>query len=272
MIEELRQTVFAGRNLPQLDLVAARYRDDEPDPNVPPGLSRQAQIKIWTGAFIYFLVCLAGFALLLMPRESLLSEGAAFPQLTYALLWTAERRVESELALVVNIAAIAFLGGYVFQLRNLIRVTLNQELSALAFVRATLYLIQGMILAIVAFRVLGGSLGVDCLDPSSCVTGAAGAAGAQPEPSKAFAASLGVAFLIGFWPDLGLMRLAKALKVRTKYVDERAMEISKVIPLEAIDGNRRRNGLPSPGKQFARRPESRRRQPARTLCRDSATS
>jgi hypothetical protein len=225
--------VFAGRSLPQLDLVAARYRNGEEDTTQLTGQSQQAQLKIWTGALIYSLVCFVGFVLLLTPRAGLLSEAADFPRLTYALLWTTERNVIGELAMVVTVAGVAFLGGYVFQLRNLIRVTLNQELSALAFVRATVYLLQGVIVAIVAFRVFGVSLGVDCLEPSTC---AAAAGGAAPEPTRSFAVALGVAFLIGYWPDLGLQRIAKGLKVRTKFVDDRAMEISKVIPLEAIEG------------------------------------
>ena len=94
-----------------------------------------------------------------MPRVWLLSANpAAIPEdhLFAPLADPGTRLGEhpKELARAVTVAGIAFLGGYVFQLRYLVRATLNQELGALSFVRATLQIVQGVIVALVAYRVL----------------------------------------------------------------------------------------------------------------------
>lgn len=214
VIRDLQELVFKNLKLPQLTAVEARYCEHRnKDANLRAG-GRQAEVRIWTGAAIYFAVCFAGFATLIAPSQWLLSAAPDFPSLTYALLWSEQQanQAPQALAYVVTIAAVAFLGGYVFQLRYLIRITLNQELSALAFVRASLHIVQGMIVALIAFRVVGQS------------------------SSVGFAASIGVAFLIGYWPDLGIARIAKLVGVHTKYVDEDALAKARIIPLEVIDG------------------------------------
>lgn len=242
IIRDIRCLIFKGEELPQLTLVEARYVDDSNAAQATAGRfvgsGRQSQIKIWTGALVFFLVCLAGFALLLTPRQWLLSETPDFPSLTYALLWTTERAVTAELAQAVTIAGAAFLGGYIFQIRYLIRTTLNQELSALAFVRASVHIIQGVIIAIVAFRVVSVSFGMDCETANLCppLPMDGGGAQAQPHSSTGFALALGLAFVIGYWPDLGLNRIGKALRVRVKSVDPEALRDSVIIPLEIIDG------------------------------------
>jgi hypothetical protein len=169
LVEELRTTLFShAPHLPQLELVSARYRGTTDQT----GQTRQALVMIWTGGLFFFAICFVGFLLLLVPRASLLSPTPDFPSITFAFLWTtgADSSVE-DLAQAVTIAAVGFLGGYVFQLRYLIRATLNQELGALAFVRATLQILQGMIVALVAYRVLyaTGVEGAASLDRKSVV-------------------------------------------------------------------------------------------------------
>jgi hypothetical protein len=243
VIEELRCLIFKGENLPQIAMVEARYVDagdrpkDDPDRRYRGG-GREAQLRIWTGATVFFLVCLGGYLLLLTPTVWLISPEPRFPRLTFALLWATEREVTADLAQAITVAGMAFLGGYVFQLRYLVRTTLNQELSALAFVRASVRILQGVIIAVVAFRVLGASLGVDCYGETGCAGLSVSQPGAAPLPdnSARFALALGVAFVIGYWPDLGLMRLAKGLRIRIKTVDEKALEDARIVPLEVIDG------------------------------------
>lgn len=230
VVEELQATFFKSQpNLPQLALVAARYRggsDDltTSDPNET-GTGRQrrtqhARVKILGGASFFFLVCFLGFLLLMMPTSMLLSTNPSFPQLTYSLFWvTGAQPNGNGLEQAVGIAGAAFLGGYVFQLRYLVRATLNQELSALAFVRASLHIVQGIIVAVVAFRALGVGL-VDI----------------APGSNVGYGGSLGLAFLIGYWPNMGLMRIAKFVRAKTKQIDEAAMELAKLIPLEVIEG------------------------------------
>lgn len=222
LVEELRGTLFKNQpDLPQLELVAARYRASADSDDLS-GKPRQGLVMIWTGALFFFAVCFAGFLILIVPRESLFSEGPGqFPRITYSLLWTMKPD-QDELARAVTVAGIAFLGGYIFQLRYLVRATLNQELGALSFVRATLQIVQGVIVALVAYRVLD----------STGVGSAAGGAGGD----AAFAAALATAFIFGLFPSFGLMKIAKAARVRAKTVDEAAMAQAKTVPLEVIDG------------------------------------
>lgn len=224
-------------------MVEARYVDDRDRQEVDAGRrflgsGREAQLRIWTGATVFFLVCLGGYSLLLTPTPWLISSEPDFPRLTFALLWATEREVTTDLAQAITVAGVAFLGGYIFQVRYLVRTTLNQELSALAFVRASVRILQGVIIAVVAFRVLGASLGVDCYGENGCAGLSVSQPGSTPLPdnSTRFALALGVAFVIGYWPDLGLMRLAKALRIRIKYIDDKALADARVVPLEVIDG------------------------------------
>jgi len=222
LVEELVETVFIQhRELPQLKLVSARYAatgDSRQGGRRLPGTPSQALVRIWAGGFVFFLVSLLGFSLLTMPRTWLVSEVPSFPMVTYALLWTSEASGNlQEVARPLTIVGIAFLGGYVYQLRYLVRATLNQELGALAFVRATLQIVQGMIVSLVAYRFMGEAMGGDNL-------------------ARGFAGAVGVAFLFGMFPNLGLVKIAKYARVRSKTVDEDALAVSRVIPLEIIDG------------------------------------
>jgi hypothetical protein len=218
LVEELRATLFKDEpNLPQLELAAARYSTRNDDA----GMARQGLVLIWTGAAFFVTIGFVGFSLLLMPTRSLLSSTPSFPQITWSLLWSTNALIPAdalgnvdELARTVSILGIAFLGGYIFQIRYLVRATLSQELGALAFVRATLQILQGMIVALVAYRV-GGQVA----DPKLVLPGA-----------------LAVAFVFGLFPNLGLNRIAKIARVPTKDLDPDAMGASKVVPLETIEG------------------------------------
>jgi len=233
LVEELRVNIFKDEpNLPQLELAAARYRAGRDEA----GETRQEAVQIWTGAFIFTALCFAGFSILLVPTSQLLSGTPTFPQVTASLLWSQgyaagplREAALADLARTLTIAGISFLGGYVFQVRYLIRATLNQELGALAFVRATMNVLQGMIVALVAYRVE-----VVLID-GALTAGARGAAVDAAGP-VAFAAAMAVAFVLGLYPNLGLNRISKVAKIRWKEVDELAMSASKLIPLQVIDG------------------------------------
>lgn len=221
IVDELSTTLFKDhRDLPQLKLVSARYAAPgaraADGAGLPAGRPREALVRIWTGAFIYFAISLIGFLLLVMPTAGVISAEPNFPSVTFALLWTMDSD-QAELARTLTVIGIAFLGGYVFQLRYLIRATLNQELGALAFVRASLHIVQGMIVALIAYRFIGATMGGDDL-------------------GRGFSGAIGMAFLFGLFPNLGLVKLAKFARVRAKTVDEDALGISKIIPLEVIEG------------------------------------
>jgi hypothetical protein len=234
LVEELRVNIFKSEpNLPQLELAAARYRAGRDEA----GETRQAAVQIWTGACIFALLSFAGFSILLVPTAKLISATPTFPQVTSSLLWSQAYSAEAlnavalaDLSRTLTIAGIAFLGGYVFQVRYLIRATLNQELGALAFVRATLNVLQGMIVALVAYRVE-----VVLID-GAVTAGATGAVAGAAAGPVAFAAAMAGAFVLGLYPNLGLNRISKVAKIRWKEVDEVAMAASKLVPLQVIEG------------------------------------
>lgn len=219
LVEELRSTLFKDEpNLPQLELAAARYSAEKDDSGTP-GKARQALVLVWTGAAFFVAIGFVGFSLLMMPTARLLSAAPDFPRVTWALLWSTSWSLQhvGELARTVSILGIAFLGGYIFQIRYLVRATLNQELGALAFVRATLQIVQGMIVALVAYRVGGEVAGPDA-------------------HTAVYSVALATAFVFGLFPNLGLNKIAKIARVPTKDIDPDAMGASKVVPLETIEG------------------------------------
>lgn len=222
VVEDLRKHLFEEqRDLPQLELAASRYSSTG-EQTGNGGETRQSLVRIWTGALVFVAISFIGFALLMVPRGSLLAlKPSQFPQITDALLWGASSPVPplDDLARTVTIVGVAFLGGYVFQIRYLVRAMLNQELGALAFVRATVTLIQGMIIALIVYR-------------AASAAGVAADSGASP----AFASALALAFIIGFLPNVGLARISQLAGVRNKGVDQKALDAAKVIPLEVIDG------------------------------------
>jgi hypothetical protein len=222
IVEDLRQTLFKDQyGLPQIELVAARYRtralvrrqlrQEKADPSEGPWTTRNDQILIWHGALAFVTASFLGFCLLLTPTQWLISATPEFPRLATALLWVAPGGKPEDVMKTAAVAGMGFLGAYTFWLGFLIRATLNEELSALAFVRAALGMIGSILLVIVVYRTMGS------LD-------------------KTFALSLGLAFLIGAFPNQGIAKIAKWLGVDIKGVSRAAMEGIEVIPLQVIDG------------------------------------
>ena len=225
IVQDLRDTVFANNpDLPQLKLAIARYvRADKGEDR-----RRLDEVKQWAGAFIYATVSLAGFIILFTPIASLFSGPDHVPSVSETLFWMPEwaspERVADTLRRSAAVAGMAFLGGYVFNMRYLIRQTLNQELSALAFVRSAIRLLQGIIFAVVVYQIGAAAL------PSASGPPQGDAA------SFGFAGALGVAFLLGYFPDLGISKIAKWARVHVKAVDRDALKNARIIPLEIIDG------------------------------------
>jgi hypothetical protein len=215
IVQDLQSTIFAGAaNLPQVLLAMARYGPLK-DTDHP---GRQDEVRYWSGAFIYMMVSFLGFAVLFIPVSSLLSSDMSFG-IADSVFWAPVKTEPSTRPSAAAIAGFAFLGGYVFNLRYLITQTLNQELSALAFVRSALRLLQGVILAMAVYHVGAASLG--------------GADGLQ---SGTLAAALLLAFVLGYFPDLGIARIAEMARVHVKTVNKSALSEAKIVPLEMIDG------------------------------------
>jgi hypothetical protein len=229
IVEDLRNTVFAGphSDLPQLRLAQARY-DRARNSNAGAG-GRQDEAKQYLGALIYALVCLLGFVLLFDPYTSLIN-GDTLPGLQLgvadALFWNTGDSSGTDTATYVRrsvaTAGFAFLGGYVFNISYLVQQTLNQELSALAFARAALRLIQGVFLAVAAFHVFANVV--------------PGGAFKEAVSESGFVVGLGAAFIFGYYPDPALRLISRSSGVAMKYANQKALEKSEIIPLEIIEG------------------------------------
>lgn len=223
VVEDLRDTVFLGeRNLPQLVLALARYQRSSRHDGRP---TRLDEVRQWAGAFFYGAVCLLGFSLLFNPVAYLVAVKGYAIGVPDALFWqpTAKGATEATLRQAAAIAGAAFLGGYVFNIRYLIRQTLNQELSALAFVRSALRIVHGMIVGVVVYHV--GAVVIDRVNGDASGVGQGG-----------LAAGLAVAFVLGYLPDRALDRIARLARITLKNVDERVFDHSRIVSLEAIDG------------------------------------
>jgi len=220
IVEDLRNTVFAGheRDLPQLLLAQARYAPARKDIGGAGG--RQDEAKQFIGGIVYAAVSVLGFIILFDPIPALIGPGGHLP-IAESIIW-APTADALDLRRSAAIAGFAFLGGYVFNLSYLIRQTLNQELSALAFVRAALRLIQGMFLAVVAYHAIPNVL------PDGWQDGAVAGGG--------FAIGLAAAFVFGYFPEVVLARMARSARVTIKDMNEEAIRQSRVVPLEVIDG------------------------------------
>ncbi|HEX8057056.1 MAG TPA: hypothetical protein VF481_10365 [Novosphingobium sp.] len=223
VVQDLKVTVFAQNPmLPQLELAMSRYSRVTADSSRP---GRQDEVKQWFGASVYTIVSLVGFVLLLDPVLWLVGGADNALRVADALLWAphGDQAGSSEVGLrrAAAIAAFAFLGGHVFNVRYLIRQTLNQELTAIAFVRAAFSLLQGMVLALVVYHVGASGMGM-VVD--------------QPTDGAGMGVALAVAFVVGYFPDAGLARISKWARLHIKVVDEDALARARLIPLEIIDG------------------------------------
>ncbi len=115
---------------------------------------------------------------------------------------------------------VAFLGGYLFAVRSLLRAVNNFDLSPGSFISAALQLLLGVVTAVVI--VVGGI--------STAITGAPGAGLAVP-------ASIVAAFIIGFIPEFGLRALYRASQLWLfKREDTELHRSFQATPVEVIDG------------------------------------
>lgn len=222
IIEDLRHTIFkSDSDNSQLDLVQSRYIASARRGAIG---GRQTAVMAWTGAFFFTLVCFTGFLLLFVPVDYLFAASAgASLHIVPGLFWTTTMEGRQASLMTCSIAGFGFLGGYIFQVRYLTRATLNQELSALAFVRSAIGIIVGTLLATVFYRAVGVAS-----VPAELTT--------HGSDELKFGLALGIAFAVGYWPDVGLARIAHWLRIKAKVVDTDAVERAKILPPEVVDG------------------------------------
>nr|WP_314465959.1 hypothetical protein [uncultured Novosphingobium sp.] len=214
-MKDLKDTVFANAaQLPQIVLAEARY--GAMSNNGTQG--RLDLVRYWLGSLFFIIISTFGIVLLFNPISYLITNDPTIGVVNSAF-WSPIKQSDGSLQKSSAIAGFSFLGGYVFSLRYLIRQTLNQELSALAFVRSGLRLIQGVFISMAFYHAW-----------------AAGVGGHDGLQTRSLALALLVAFAIGYFPDLGLARIAEIAKVYVKATDRDALENVKIIPLEMLDG------------------------------------
>lgn len=118
----------------------------------------------------------------------------------------------------VTICVFAFLGGYAAAIKTFLRAIANFDLSPLTFFRAVYGIVAAVFMSVALWR------------------------GAQSVLPVGVAEGFGVgwylaAFVIGFFPSLAERLIEKVWRQgRIKRMDERATEMTKVVPLELIDG------------------------------------
>jgi len=121
---------------------------------------------------------------------------------------------------VLWVVVVAFLGGYLFAIRGLLRAVNNFDLSPGSFISAALQLMLGVVTAVVI--VVGG---VNMSD-----TGV-------PGKGLAVAASIVAAFLIGFIPEFGLRALYRSSQLWLfKREDNTVYKSFQATPVEIVDG------------------------------------
>jgi len=238
LLGELLDTLFKGNeNISTLELARNKYgarpaataaqqgRDDKATAR---SLTRPYALLI--SAVPYLLLCIIGFLILIEPICALISTDSCFGNLiVQALIWIEHPGSAADAApRLLEAAAIvgaAFLGGYLFTLRTLLRAVMNFELSPITWLRAAVHILSGSIVALLLYRTLGDT-------PLSDVLQITATPGTSP-----LRVWLAVAFVAGYVPDFGLSTLVRYLHItHLKTVDGDVMKSVAIIPIEIIDG------------------------------------
>lgn len=114
----------------------------------------------------------------------------------------------------LTVVAFAFAGAILFSLTYLLRAVTNFELGPQTFLRVTMNMLFAVVCVVALWRI---SPSIPNLAPASGLW-------------------YGIAFLIGFLPDLGLRLLVSKLSLPLKGYRSDLLEKAPVVPLELIDG------------------------------------
>src|ERR1700678_309378 len=239
LLGELLDTLFKGNeNISTLELARNKYgarpaataaqqgRDDKATAR---SLTRPYALLI--SAIPYLLLCIIGFLILIEPICALISTDSCFGNLiVQALIWIEHPGSAADAAPrlpeAAAIVGAAFLGGYLFTLRTLLRAVMNFELSPITWLRAAVHILSGSIVALLLYRTLGST---PYLSDVLQITVA-------PETSP-LRLWLAVAFVAGYVPDFGLSTLVRYLHITyLKNVDDAVMKSVAIIPIEIVDG------------------------------------
>lgn len=190
--------------------------------------------RILAAGIPYAILCFCGFLICLLPLPGLQSAFAVDRIVQPALftaggVWFSDPAHSTQYFMnTMTIAALAFLGAYVFTLRIFIRAVATFDLSPVTMLRATAHVILSVSGAVLIWRALP--------DPVSQLAG--GSYQEAATRSLPFAWFF-MAFIFGFVPDSGLQfiftRGSQWIRA-IKTTDDRFIGNTKSVPLDVIDG------------------------------------
>jgi hypothetical protein len=239
LLGELLDSLFKGKeNIPTLEFARNKYGARPAADAAEPSHEDKAAARTLTrpyallvSAIPYLLLCIIGFLILIEPICALISTDSCFGNLiAQSLIWIEHpgNPIEAgpRLLEAAAIVGAAFLGGYLFTLRTLLRAVMNFELSPITWLRAAVHILSGSIIALLLYRTLGGTPYLsDVLQITVTPDG---------EPLRLW---LAVAFIAGYVPDFGLSTLVRYLHITyLKNVDDAVMKSVAIIPIEIVDG------------------------------------
>ena len=167
---ELLDTLFKGKeNVPTLEFARNKYGARATASAADQSREERAATRTLTrpyallvSAIPYLLLSTIGFLILIEPICALISTDACFGNLiVQSLIWIEHPGSVAEagprLLEAAAIVGAAFLGGYLFTLRTLLRAVMNFELSPITWLRAAVHILSGSIIALLLYRTLGGT-------------------------------------------------------------------------------------------------------------------
>jgi hypothetical protein len=204
--------------IPSLELVKWKYDPHpryDPDRLTATGEAPDAPglISFWyflLPTCIYILFSCLGFCVAFLPimpgRPTPFSLGG-WPSLT-----------DPERLSLMSTIAYTFLGGYIWTINYLIKRVSNFDLSPLSFLRASAHILFGAFVSAVLWH------GINEFYRGSDIGSGRGI-------------GIALAFLVGFFPELGLSRLlAKYPQMRLKRIGAATAELCEELPLDTIVG------------------------------------
>jgi hypothetical protein len=219
IVDEFEE-VFEIRNNTSFEFAKSKYR----------GPDKLSWWKLYVSALPFMMVSFWGLILAFIPlrqTEQLDEIATIYEFIAPTMLTNGGLHGESSQYLenILTVATIAFVGSFLFALTFLVRAIANYDLAPLTFFRVTLNMLLAMTTATILWRAVPDLL------PDFVSGKRAGAGGDQLG-----IVWYGAAFLIGFFPDLGLALLVKRIPLPLKQTRDDLLKQCAVASVEIIDG------------------------------------
>lgn len=219
LIDEMGLLFFkdADTSMASFDYVRAKYEMRTTAEARGQGRLRPptSTLSLVGAAVPYALLCAMGFLVLFVPLELLDGDRLWYRLFADHMFWSLGAVDAPRVREAAAVYTAAFLGGYVMTARILLKAVQNYELSQLTFLQVAAHLAVGILTGMLLYHVFGRVGG----DANSYVIWA------------------GIAFVCGYMPDFGLTSIFRRLRIHSlKQVDEAAVALSAIQPLEMLDG------------------------------------